>query len=751
MNERTPAKNRTRAALSCLSLLLLLVIAAARPTQAAEPANTPATLNQLSDGRLEIKYQGATILAGHFHRQGATESLPLKEVKISNQTTGADALTQQITITLVDQPETGIEMAGVVFAGPEAFAAETLGPAQTRFPLVRNSVGPSRNLRNNAVYDRGLDWSFAGTPDHTRVIAVGELPGERRFSITTSGPTIELTFRPRFYQRHKGIKFFRPWEYQVKQTSVTGWCSWWAYMSKFSEQDLDELLAVWKQQRLVDYGLDFIQIDDTYQRGTGLPDLWLNWNAKFPSGINGYVSKVKAIGADPGVWVNASFPHRDFVDQYRDWFARDPQGQPWSGKWVGYVMDATVPGTADNLIRPLYRGLHQAGFGYVKIDGLRHLLYDGLHSVPTYAAGKGTTSEEIYREYLRLARQELGPDTFVLGCWGVIPESVGLVDADRLGGDGFGPATLQQYNSWNGVVWRNDPDHCDVRPSLSDNVPRHWFTLLNRLLEPRKLKAPPAESIIRPVVASMAGAVLLISDKARVYRDPANLFGVRRSSPVLFTVPGQLYDYEPSRTDALKTLDPSTLLTGGPPSPIDARQSGNEAEWWLLEIDRPFENWTVLSRLNWEKAERPAVTVNLADLGLEPDRDYLVFEFWTNKFLGVKRGSFASPAIASMGTQTFAIRELYAFPQLVSTNRHISQGGVDIVEMKWDEATRTLSGRSKVVAQDRYELVIHLPAGFNAKSAEFDGRAATVVTEGELIRVAIDPAATGEVSWQIKF
>ena len=45
----------------------------------------------------------------------------------------------------------------------------------------------------------------------------------------------------------------------------------------------------------------------------------------------------------------------------------------------------------------------------------------------------------------------------------MLPEVIGLADGCRLGGHGFGPVTLQQYNSWNGVVWHNDPDHCDVR------------------------------------------------------------------------------------------------------------------------------------------------------------------------------------------------------------------------------------------------------------------------------------------------
>jgi alpha-galactosidase len=736
---------------AALLAIITIIVAMALPAAAVqEPANAPAQIIQAPDGRIELNYHGMKILSASFRRQGFDHPLSPGEIVISEATEGEQRITQRITVNAADGSGELI-MDGLIAAGPEAFAAETGSNAQARFPLVRNSVGPSRNRRNNAVYDRGWDWVLESAQDRTRILPLADLAAGRQFQITATGATIELVFRPRFYQRHKGIKYFRPWEYRVKPLSVTGWCSWWAYMQEFDEAALDRLLAVWAEQRLTDYGYRFIQIDDTYQRGTGLPENWLQWNEKFPGDMKGYAAKVRAIGADPGIWVNASFPDRDYAREHADWFVRDAQGNPFPAPWVGYTMDATAPGAADALIRPLYRGIREAGFPYVKIDTLRHFLYDGLRNVPAYAAGKGLANADILRAYLTLARDELGADTFVLGCWGVIPETVGLVDSIRLGGDGFGPATLQQYNSWNGVVWRNDPDHCDLRPSLIANTQKKWLNLLNRGLEPKRLKAPPAESIIRPTIASMAGAVLLLSDRPEVYHDPMNLEGAKRSAPVLFTVPGQLYDYEPSRTDQVKTLDPETITTGKAPSPFDARQRGRVASWWELEIDRPFEHWTVLARMNWTRMPEPAATVGFADLGLDPDREYLVYEFWTRKFIGAVRGSFKSPAIAPLGTQVYAIRERLARPQLLSTSRHISQGGVDIERMDWDQSRRTLSGASKVVAQDRYELLIHVPDGFSARSAEFSGRAAEIVSDKDIVRIALMPETTGEITWQVQF
>ena len=73
------------------------------------------------------------------------------------------------------------------------------------------------------------------------------------------------------------------------------------------------------------------------------------------------------------------------------------------------------------------------------------------------------------------------------------------------------------------------------------NSPRGWLTWNDRW------PGGPEYTInkIRPALCTMAGGVLMVSDKVEVYQDDLNLEGMRRSAPVLFTVPGQLYDYSP--------------------------------------------------------------------------------------------------------------------------------------------------------------------------------------------------------------
>jgi hypothetical protein len=178
---------------------------------------------------------------------------------------------------------------------------------------------------------------------------------------------------------------------------------------------------------------------------------------------------------------------------------------------------------------PTYRGFRDLGYRYVKVDALRHLLYDCYHNRLDYLAKRHSSPADAFRRFLGGIRKELGGDVYLLACWGVLPEAIGIADGCRLGTDGFGPATLQQYNSWNNVVWRNDPDHCDILPGGRKNGP----VTIGGTTAFRRV---PGETLQRPCLASLAGAMLMLSDRPSVYADADNLEGVKRSGPASCTI-----------------------------------------------------------------------------------------------------------------------------------------------------------------------------------------------------------------------
>jgi len=717
-------------ALGLRQLTSALFALAAVSVVASEPPNSPAeaAINS-SASSFEIKYDGHLLFSGHYSIKGHPQGSSGVQLRLQSKRGSQGEVTQEIS--LEGPPTAELELRGTLIGSSEAFPAETMGSAQTQFKLVRNSVGLSYNLRNNAIYDRQRDWMLESVGNQG--VQISPLSSDRsgvKFSWTAHASEIKFVFRPRYYQKHKNLAYFRPWEYKVWQSSVTGWCSWWAYFSDVREQDVERVSQIFSD-KLKDFGYRYIQIDDGYQAGSGgLPKDWLHTNDHFPSGLEHLSKSISSKGLDPALWVNVHFGDQDFVKSHPGWFIQDSDGRPHKGRWIDYGLDGSVGDAIDAIVRPIYRALHKMGWRYVKVDALRHLLYDSSYPSREYFAKKGIVAEEAYRDYLKAIRSEIGSDTYMLACWGVLPEVIGIANGCRLGGDGFGPSTLQQYTSWNNVVWRNDPDHCDIKP-----------------FDRATGKYTDGEERIRPVLVSMAGGQLLLSDKPEVYENDSNLEGVKRSSPILFTVPGQLYDYDPVKTDHLKQ-GLRNDKGGADSGPIDADQKGQVCPWWMLDINQSFESWTVLSRMNWQTAPLPQATVKFLDLGL-PSGTYSVFEFWSKKYLGDFKESFTTKSLDPKDVATYSIRKTLSRPQILSTSRHISQGAVDLQAVSWNG--KSLSGTSRVVRNDTYSIYVRLPDGYVVKSASFGGIHAEIRVEDHLAEIKFVPEKTETVGWQIGF
>ena len=647
---------------------------------------------------------------------------------------------------LAPAPGSGLGEVSIVLelrTSAEGLAAETRGAAQQRFPLVRTSVGQSRNTRNNAVYDRHWDWLLSGPDEGATTIALLKRQADAlSYSWESHGPEVELVFRPLYFHAGRKLADYRPWSYRVWKDSVGGWCSWWAYRDAIDARSVGAVAKALAAQHMPDFGCSVLQIDDGFQTGMGQPEGWLNWNAqKFPEGAAGLVKLVRESGFEPGVWIYSAFHDEAFVAQHEDWFVHDDAGKLVKGPWVEYALDANKTAALNTVLKPTYAGLKELGFRYVKVDSLRHLLYDAYHHAGAWLAQENASAGSTLRKYLGEIRKRLGPDTYVLACWGVLPEAIGLADGCRLGGDGFGPATLQQYNSWSGTVWRNDPDHCDLVPRWNEAKDKGEAALA----EARK------DSILRPTLVSMAGATLMLSDKAEVYADARNLEGAKRALPVLFSVPGQMYDYDPRKTDKLAAMQRTEILSGKDQSPIDAEQQGALAPWWLMEIDKPWEHWNVLAHFNAGGADLPAANVRFEDLGIAVEGDMLVYEFWSRKPIECTRSGFVAPALERGGTQVFAIRARLDRPQLLSTSRHISQGAAEMSELTWNTGKLALEGVSNLVAGDRYEIVLHLPAGWKPGAARIGVSDVEPRQEGQIVRMHLDTPITQKMFWTISF
>ena len=76
-----------------------------------------------------------------------------------------------------------------------------------------------------------------------------------------------------------------------------------------------------------------------------------------------------------------------------------------------------------------------------------------------------------------------------------------------------------------------------------------------------------------------------------------------------------------------------------------------------------------------------------------------------------------------------SLRKVQPNPQVISTDRHILQGWVDLADVRWDAKTRTLSGTAHVIGGDPFKIVIAdngaKPTGADAKGGRAELEAVT--------------------------
>jgi len=233
----------------------------------------------------------------------------------------------------------------------------------------------------------------------------------------------------------------------------------------------------------------------------------------------------------------------------------------------------------------------------------------------------------------------------------------------------------------------------------------------------------------------------MLTDKPEVYRTPV-VEAAKRTAPVPFTVPGQIYDVDPSRSTNLARA--GTELSGSGPRELDAEQVARH-HLYLLEVNRPFERWMVLGRTGGD-----GPMLQFAELGLSPQPGYLVFEFWTRRYLGLRHDGFPMGTIdPRFGAQAFCLREAVDHPQVVATNRHVSCGGVDLVDVRWrDDA---LVGVSEVVPNDEYIVYLHEPVAFGFVDVHADGAQAGSTVVDRLREIHLRSIAGGRVRWTVQY
>ena len=212
-----------------------------------------------------------------------------------------------------------------------------------------------------------------------------------------------------------------------------GWCSWYYYFTKVSENDIYENLDAVRQ-----HGIEwkYFVLDDGYQDAVGD---WLSVNEKFPGGLAKVASHVNDFGMVPGIWLAPFIARRNsnLYHEHKDWFLSDEDGKPvkagWNPNWgIGgnfYALDTTNPEFQDYLQEVIRTMVYEWGFKYLKLD----FVYAA--SLYGSAFNREISSAERLSLGYQLIRKAAGKDVVILGCGSPLSPAIDHVDAMRIGPD----------------------------------------------------------------------------------------------------------------------------------------------------------------------------------------------------------------------------------------------------------------------------------------------------------------------------
>ena len=242
----------------------------------------------------------------------------------------------------------------------------------------------------------------------------------------------------------------------------TAWCSWYHYFEAVTQDDIEENLEA---MGTLELPVDVVQIDDGYQAEMGD---WLALSDRFAS-LPDIVGRIHGAGRRAGIWV-APFlmgERSALLRDHPEWAIGDVSPGTGCGQDLA-ALDVTHPG-AEAYLREVFGTFRDVGFDYFKIDFIYAGAMEGRRAAPS------VPGVEAYRHGLRVIREAIGPEAYLLGCGAPILPSVGLVDAMRIGpdiGSHFEPldgdlsqpsqraaAQNSRWRAWqHGRFWINDPD-----------------------------------------------------------------------------------------------------------------------------------------------------------------------------------------------------------------------------------------------------------------------------------------------------
>lgn len=508
-----------------------------------------------------------------------------------------------------------------------------------------------------------------------------------------------------YYRDRLGITYYAPVKkrsYFQKAPALA--MTWVGIEGKFNRPDFSQRKEWlypnidWVAQHLLPYAGEMVfQLDDNYPID----------DPQYMRDISDYI---RSRGLIPGIWL-APFgvaPYKE-TETHPDWFIHKADGTPittFSGlsyddykHYNSAVLNVNNREAVDKWFAGFLRKISEDwNYDYFKIDGIPAALTVYQNSVD----GGGV---EGVRRGLQIIRSVLGPDKYINTCWGLPIEGIDIVNGSRVGGD---TEQLDQVisrvsvreNFLNNVAWYSDPD--GAANMYASTVSRARLNFLGR---------------------AILGQPYVTDDNWT--KVPDKILNVwKKTLPTIESFPVNLYRIK----------------------------DGEKYIQFDLKITKPWGKWDVVALNNYKKSDR-LVSLELEKLALDAERVY-VYDFWNGKYLGkFDNDADITRNMKAIDAHCFNLVPVQTErPVLLSTNRHFTQGGIDIEKMTSSmEGDRwIISGVSvNLVSNDPYELVFKTN-GYTLKEASATCGQIKITGRDGLGKVRITPDGN-KTEWEVAF
>lgn len=404
--------------------------------------------------------------------------------------------------------------------------------------------------------------------------------------------------------------------------SMKCWNSWDYYHSSISYDKIMENTKALASDPILKDNVDTIVMDMGWEVRFG------EWIAdpNFQPSMQKIADDIIASGFKAGLWLAPIIidPECNFFQDDYSWVGSSRFGLPdrvyeCCGLF-GYVLDVTTD-KGEKYLYDVFKGFKEMGYSYFKLDFLRYMMF-----VDRYG-DLSVTNTQVMQKALKIIREAVGDDAYILGC--NLPNEVGpgYVDSARVSSDvsifwnGIKKNAASICSSYylNNKWWVNDPDFLVVRGNdtfVEDKyLYKTWWI-------PTKEVCMENPQVVPNISSRLNRHATLSLEEARTHASLEMMLG------------GALILADPSmylNQKGLELIRKVMSTETAPGRPVDIFKHNGLAQIWVQKIS----NKTRVAIFNWEDYEKN-IELDFEYIGVEVSAK-IINDFWTGESINVNK------------------------------------------------------------------------------------------------------------------